>query len=106
MELTERLRTLLSDQRVTEKRMFGGDCFLYQGNMLCGVTNKGQFMARMGKEREQIARDTLLGAQDMDYTGKKLGGMLFVEHAAIESNEALQRWLDLCVAFASTLPAK
>jgi len=103
--MLDRLRRLLAQEPVTEKKMFGGVCMLYQGNMLCGVTKKEQLMVRMGKELEAEARD-LPGAQDMDFTGKKMGGMLFVDLDAVETDAALQQWLDLCLRFARTLPAK
>ena len=35
--LAERVRTALGGQRFTEKRMFGGLCFLLEGNMCCGT---------------------------------------------------------------------
>ena len=42
------LRGALSDlSGVTEKKMFGGLCFMLNGNMLCGVHKDGG-MARVG----------------------------------------------------------
>ena len=63
--LAERLRGALAKRRgVTEKRMFGGVCFLLNGNMICGST-KSDFMFRVGraKEAEALARK---GARPMD----------------------------------------
>lgn len=104
--LEDRLRRLTAAQPVTGKKMFGGICFLYQGNMLCGVTKQGRFMARMGKELEAVARDTLPGAADMDFTGKKMAGMLFVDDACIQTDAELAAWVNLCVDFVKTLPPK
>ena len=39
---------------ITEKKMFGGLCFLLDGNMLCGV-HKGGGMFRVGKDNEAAA---------------------------------------------------
>lgn len=39
---------------ITENRMFGGLCFLLNGNMLCGVHKDGG-MARVGKDNEAAA---------------------------------------------------
>ncbi|MCA9566352.1 MAG: TfoX/Sxy family protein [Myxococcales bacterium] len=105
MALEERIRAVLADAPVTEKKMFGGLCFLHHGNMLCGVTNKGAFMVRVGKALEPEARE-LPGARDMDFTGKKMGGMLFVDDAAIADDEALAQWVGLCLRHAETLPPK
>lgn len=105
-EGTERLRGFLSaDPNISEKKMFGGVAFMLNGNMLCGYTNKGQLMVRVGKELEPEARK-LPGAQDMDFTGKKMGGMLFVEQGALESDDALRQWIALATRFVGTLPAK
>ncbi|MFT4555661.1 MAG: hypothetical protein ACI92S_000993 [Planctomycetaceae bacterium] len=49
------LRDALSDlSGVTEKKMFGGLCFMLNGNMLCGVHKDGG-MARVGKDNEAAA---------------------------------------------------
>lgn len=105
-DLEGRIRSALADEPgVTEKKMFGGLCFLHHGNMLCGVTNKGAFMVRVGKALEARAR-ALPGARDMDFTGKRMGGMLFVDDAAITEDPALRTWVELCLEHARTLPAK
>ena len=104
--LAMRVRATLSDQTgMTERKMFGGLAFMLNGNMLCGYTNKGQLMIRVGKELEAEARK-LPGAKDMDFTGKKMGGMLFVDEDAIAGDKALKTWIALATRFVGTLPAK
>ena len=39
---------------ITEKKMFGGYCWMLNGNMLCGV-EVGRFMFRVGKALEADA---------------------------------------------------
>lgn len=105
-EGTERLRGVLGDDpNIIDKKMFGGVVFMLNGNMLCGYTNKGQLMVRVGKELEPEARK-LPGAQDMDFTGKKMGGMLFVDEDAIQTDDALRQWIALATQFVGALPAK
>jgi len=105
-EGTQRLRKILSDDpNISEKKMFGGVAFMLNGNMLCGYTNKSQLMVRVGKELEPEARK-LPGAMDMDFTGKKMGGMLFVNEGALETGSALQTWVALATRFVGNLPAK
>lgn len=105
-EGTERLRGLLGDApNVIDKKMFGGVVFMLNGNMLCGYTSKGQLMVRVGKELEPEARK-LPGAQDMDFTGKKMGGMLFVDEAAIETDDMQAQWIALATQFVGSLPPK
>ena len=103
--MLERLRRLLAREPITEKKMFGGHCLLYQGNMLCGVHKDGTLMMRMGKELEPEARK-LPGASDMTFTGRKMGGLLYVDLDAVETDAALQEWLDICLRFTRSLPAK
>lgn len=105
-EGTERLRKILGDDpNIAEKKMFGGVTFMLNGNMLCGYTNKGQLMVRVGKELEPEARK-LPGARDMDFTGKKMGGMLFVEEDALTDEAALNQWVALATRFVGNLPPK
>jgi len=103
---TKRLREILGDDpNIAEKKMFGGVVFMLNGNMLCGYTNKGKLMVRVGKELEAEARK-IPGAQDMDFTGKKMGGMLFVDEEAIADLSALNQWIALATQFVGSLPAK
>lgn len=47
--LAERIRAALKRRHgVTEKRMFGGYCWMLRGNMLCGV-EVGRYMFRVGR---------------------------------------------------------
>ena len=105
-EGTGRLRAILGDDpNISEKKMFGGVAFMLNGNMLCGYTNKGRLMVRVGKELEPEARK-LPGAMDMDFTGKKMGGMLFVDEDAIEDDSALNKWVALATTFVGAMPPK
>lgn len=103
---TERLMEILGDDpNIIDKKMFGGVIFMLNGNMLCGYTNKGKLMVRVGKELEAEARK-IPGAQDMDFTGKKMGGMLFVDDAAIADKPSLERWVSLATQYVGSLPPK
>jgi hypothetical protein len=103
--LAERIRGLLADEAgVSEKRMFGGLCFLLRGNMCLGVV-KDELMVRVGSD----AYDALLGqahARRMDFTGRPMKGFVFVEPPGIESDADLQRWVGHGVSFAGSLPRK
>lgn len=105
-DLMNRIRQQIGDDpNITEKKMFGGIAFMLNGNMLCGITNKGQFMARVGKELEAEAMK-LPGAGEMTMTGKKMGGMLFVDEEAMAEEAQLAEWLALCTRFVGALPPK
>ncbi|MBF0171695.1 MAG: TfoX/Sxy family protein [Nitrospinae bacterium] len=103
-KLAQRVRRALKDEAVTEKKMFGGICFLLNGAMLCGVT-RDTLMLRVGPD----AYATLLhepGAREMDFTGKPMKGMLYVAPDAVADARSLSRWIARAVAFVGTLPSK
>ncbi len=96
--LAARVRTRLAAQRgVSERRMFGGLCFLLKGHMCAGI-NGATLMLRVGPERyaEALARPH---AREMDFTGRPLKGMIYVDPSGIASAAGLGRWLQLAVAF-------
>ena len=70
--LAQLLRDDLVDvDGISERNMFGGLCFMLNGNMLCGVSPKG-CMFRVGKPREDEAR-AITGAGPMNFTGRPHG---------------------------------
>ena len=89
---------------VSEKRMFGGLCFLLKGNMLCGV-HKGGGMARVGKEHEATALK-LDGIDPLSFTGRRMGGIVDLSEAAIRRDPTLCAVLALAKDFVGSLPAK
>lgn len=102
--LAERLRKALAGRKnISEKRMFGGVCFLLRGNMLCG-TGKTDFMFRVGKEQDAEALSRK-GARPMDITGKVMKGFVWVDPARCDAR-SLARWLRLADAYVGRLPAK
>ena len=103
--LAAAMRDDLADQQgIAEKKMFGGLCFLMNGNMVCGV-HKGGGMFRVGKEREAEAR-AIEGAGEMTFTGRPMGGMIEVDEDAMADDERRAKWIALSVTNAASLPAK
>jgi TfoX/Sxy family transcriptional regulator of competence genes len=103
-KLAERVRKVLADDdRVTERKMFGGLCFMLNGNMLCGVM-KNQLMARVGTDAfaDALAKP---GAREMDFTGRPMKGMLYVSAEGVAGNR-LRTWIDRCKSNAESLPPK
>ena len=89
---------------VTEKRMFGGLCFMLNGNMVCGVHRQGG-MARVGKENEASALQ-LDGVEPLSFTGRKMGGMVDLHADTITDDRRRSEVLQLAIDFVNTLPAK
>lgn len=103
--LVERIQTLLADRAgVSQKRMFGGVCFLLHGHMACGVADD-RLMLRVGPERHE-ATLALPHVVPMDFTGRPLRGFVFVQPAGFRTAAALRKWLDLALEVAATSPAE
>jgi TfoX/Sxy family transcriptional regulator of competence genes len=104
-EAAERVRQLLSGRSdVVEKRMVGGLSFMVNGNMCCGITGTA-LMVRVGADgREQALREPHV--RPMQFAGRILSGFICVEPAGFDSDDALTRWVQRGLDFASRLPAK
>jgi TfoX/Sxy family transcriptional regulator of competence genes len=103
--LAERLRDELSDiPGVTEKNMFGGLCLMVRGNMCCGIVND-TLMARVGPKQYAECLD-LPHVREMDFTGKPLRGMVYVDPDGIAEDSELRAWVNRCLLFTQSLPAK
>ena len=89
---------------ISERNMFGGLCFMLDGNMLCGVSPKGG-MFRIGKDREAEAR-AIDGAGPMNFTGRPMGGMIDVTEEAFQGDARRALWLALSLTNARSLPGK
>ena len=103
--LAERIRRVLADRGdVVERKMFGGLCFMVSGNMCCGIVDD-TLMARVGPDNYE----EFLGeehAREMDFTGKPLRGMIYVSPEGIDAEDDLETWVNRCIDFVETLPAK
>ena len=103
--LAQRLRELFAGRDdVRERGMFGGLAFMLSGNMCCGIIGDS-LMARVGPDRytEALAEPH---AREMDFTGRPMQGLVYVAPEGFESDSGLRAWVDRCVAFVDTLPAK
>ncbi|MGH1423246.1 MAG: TfoX/Sxy family protein [Pseudooceanicola sp.] len=88
---------------LSEKKMFGGLCFLLHGHMVCGV-HKGGAMYRPGKPREADALDA--GAQPLSFTGRPMGGMVELDNASFQDAALRAKLTEMSLANAASLPPK
>ena len=103
--LAHRVRELLEDQPgASEKKMFGGLCFLVNGHMACGIV-KSELMVRVGAEAYESALEQP-DAREMDFTGRALKGMVYVGEDGIAEDDDLAVWVGRGVAHAASLPPK
>ena len=96
-DLAARMRVALAGTgAVREVRMFGGLCFMLNGNMVAGTSKRG-LLVRVGKEQQSdvLARP---GAKPMEMTGRPMEGYVFVDPPP-RDDRSLQDWLELAVAF-------
>ena len=104
-----RVRAALDgDPRVTEKKMFGGLCFMLDGNMLCGVHSQkvgGGAMFRVGEAGEPTAL-SLPGAKPMEMTGRRMKGFIDLPATTLEDARQLRTALDLALGYVGPMPAK
>ena len=109
MAYDERLAQAMRDaleghEGISEKKMFGGLCFLLNGNMVCGV-HKGGAMFRVGKKSEADAL-AVPGTGPMTFTGRKMGGMVEADDETVADDRRRARLMALALAHASSLPPK
>jgi len=102
--LAQLLRDDLADLPIREQKMFGGLCFLLNGNMLCGIHRNGT-MFRVGKP--QMARAlSVPGAAPMTFTGRPMGGIIEFSEEATADDLRRRAVLSLALGFVKSLPAK
>ncbi len=103
--LAQVLRDALAGKEgVSEKRMFGGLCFMLRGNMLCGVHKDGG-MARVGKANEAAALE-IDGVTPLAFTGRPMGGIVDLSDDVMADDELREKVLALAIEFVESLPAK
>jgi TfoX/Sxy family transcriptional regulator of competence genes len=87
-----RIRTLLAKRRdVVERKMFGGLTFMVNGAMCCGVTAEA-LVVRVGPAQYERALAEP-HARPMDFTGRPLAGMVYVDPAGYRTAATLSRWV-------------
>jgi len=104
-KLADRLRAAFKGRKgVEEKRMFGGIAFMLNGHMACGVTGK-KLMVRTGADAWESALERPHVMQ-MDFTGRSIVGMVFVEPAGCATQAQVAAWTDLAAKVALAKPPK
>jgi TfoX/Sxy family transcriptional regulator of competence genes len=88
---------------ITEKKMFGGICFMLRGHMLCAVSSRGLlFRVGAANEAAALARP---GARTMEMRGRRMHGYVRVDPAACRERD-LADWVALAADCVAALPAK
>jgi hypothetical protein len=103
--LAARIRDALTRRKgVEERKMFGGICFLLNGNLLVGVW-KDSLIARLGPEEGEAAlREPHV--RRFDITGRPMRNWVAVEPEGVEDDDQLAGWIERATKFVRTLPKK
>ena len=103
--LGERVRDVLVGLNgISERKMFGGLCFMLNGNMTCGIVGD-ELMVRVGPDAWPEAIK-IPHAREMDFTGKSMKGMVYVGTEGFAEDVDLREWVGRGTAFAGSLPPK
>jgi len=102
--LADRVRTIIGDITVDEKKMFGGLAFMFDGNMAVGVSGE-ELMVRVAPEDmdDALAHDDV---RRFEMSGKRMNGWILAGDDAIAEDVDLRRWIDVGLDFAASLPPK
>src|SRR6202011_5676345 len=77
-DLAERIRVVLAGTgSLREVRMFGGLCFMLNGNMVAGTSKRG-LLVRGGKDQHARAL-ARADANPMEMSGRPMEGFVFVD---------------------------
>ena len=98
-----RVQNVILQWNLERKKMFGGTCYLSNGNMVCGV-NQNKVILRIGKDTDsELVRHPSVSPFDM--TGRPMSGWYQVPSEKVDDLTLID-FLEQCYAFASKLPAK
>ena len=104
-DLADRIRELLAEETVTEKRMFGGLAFLIGGHLAVAASSKGGLMVRVPPEDTAELREKP-HAGPFEMRGKALDGWLRVDAEGVRTKRQLAPWVQRGTDYARSLPPK
>jgi hypothetical protein len=86
------------------KKMFGGICYLLNGNMACGVLGD-TLIIRVGPDRYAECLE-IAGTRKFDITGREMKGWVMMSCEDGLDNERLAAWVGMGADFAMGLSPK
>ena len=98
-KLADRTREIISltHENVEEIKMFGGLCFMVNDKMCLGVLQE-RLMVRI----DPVTYDEAMeheGCSPMDFTGKVMKGLVFVDAEVLNSKQHLEYWIKRALEF-------
>jgi hypothetical protein len=104
------LEALLHDEldgrpEITQKAMFGGLAWLWNGHLLCAARKNGGMLVRLGKGNDGWALE-VDGIAPMVMNGRQMSGWVRTSAEVYASDAMRKRLLKAAVEFVKTLPPK
>lgn len=98
-ELADRAKEIIASdhQKLEIKKMFGGICFMVNDKMLGGVVQDNLMIRHDPDRTEELLKQE--GCRPMDFTGKPMKGMVFVDLNVVQTKEQLEYWLNVAMEF-------
>ncbi len=107
-DIVQRIREFLLGKKApfSEKRMFGGLCFMVDEKMFCAtrtdkVTGDELLMGRVGKDAYESALEENY-CTPMEFTGRTMKGYVYVSGDGFRSKSQLDKWLQRCLDYNPT----
>lgn len=101
-ELAVRLRQHFAafGDDITEKKMFGGICFLYKGKMSVGIVKEDLCVRIISpKDQEELKKESV---RPMDFVGKPMKEFVYVSVDGFQSEPDLAYWVNLGIEHAES----
>ena len=89
---------------ITKKKMFGGVCYLLNGNMCFGIYKDSMIIRTTREQADRLLKEEYFSP--FDITGRPMKGWVLVSPDAVETEEQLLEMLKLGADYANTLPKK
>ncbi len=103
--LADRIRDVLASRtEVIERKMFGGIAFMLAGNMAVGVIGEDLMVRLDPTDAEKALAEP--HTRPMDFTGKPMKKMVYVDAEGTASDEGLAAWVEAGADYAASLPPK
>ena len=101
---------LARKRSITEKKMFGGLCFMHRGHMLCGVhkskdQTEDMAMFRVGPDQYDDALD-IKGVGELTFTNRPMKGLVECDGDIFGDDKRRSEILAMALKFTSSLPPK
>jgi len=84
--------------------MFGGIAFMLEGNMAVGIVGDDLMVRLDPADAEKALAEPHV--RPMDFTGKPMKNMVFIDPQGTASDEDLASWVEAGADYASSLPPK